>query len=84
MGSDGWGQAHWEGLRDRLSVTGHEWLADPILGLWEALGDRLSVTGREWIADQILGLGFRLVCGLGLENRQNFPRSVEPSRLSPS
>ena len=73
MGIDGWGQAHWEGLEDRLSVT-H----------WEGLGDRLSVTGHEWIADQILGLGFRLVCGLGLENRQDLPRSVEPSRLSPS
>ena len=58
---DGWGQAHWEGS-----------------------GDRLSVTGREWIADPILGLGFRLVCGLGLENRLDLPRSVEPSRLSPS
>ena len=47
-------------------------------------GDRLSVTGRERIADPILGLGFRLVCGLGLENRLDLPRSVEPSRLSPS
>ena len=30
---DGWGQAHWEGLGDRLSVTGQIRIADPILGL---------------------------------------------------
>jgi hypothetical protein len=30
---DGWGQAHWEGSGDRLSVTGREWIADQILGL---------------------------------------------------